>query len=95
MSTPVRGLAIIREPGARESWAIVHAPSGVAVILDLAGAATAELAAEALAPLLDWTMSAAGVANAADLLVYPEGAVERVAARFGGTTLGAQAVYAE
>lgn len=93
MNATVPGLAIIREPCARESFAIVHEPSGVAVILDLAGPATAELAREALGALLDWTMSAAGIADAADLLVYPEGAVERVAARFGGTTLGPQAVY--
>lgn len=93
MTTTVPGLAIIREPCARESWVIVHARSGVAVILDLAGLATAELCCEALAPLLDWTMSAAGVADAADLLVYPEGAVERIAVRFGGATLGPQAVY--
>jgi hypothetical protein len=95
MNAPVPGLAIVREPCARESFVIVHESSSVAVILDLAGPASAELACEALAPLLDWRMSAAGVANAADLLVYLEGAVERVAARFGGTTLGAQAVYAE
>lgn len=91
----VPGLTVIREPVARESWAILHSPSGVAVILDLAGAATAELACEALGDLLDWQMSVTALADAADLLCSLEGDVDRIASRFGGTTLGPQAVYAE
>lgn len=98
----VPGLAIVREDCARECWAIVHVPAprtipdpdDRAVILDLAGQATAELAAEELEPLIDWTLSPSELASAADLLVYVEAAIERVAARYGGTTLGGQAVYA-
>ena len=89
----IPGLVIDREPCARESWCILHAPSGRAVILDLAGHATAELAVEALAPLLNWTLSPTQLASEADLLVYPQPAVERIAAQYGGVTLGSQAVY--
>ncbi len=56
---PVPGLVIDRDPGPRESWAVVHAPSRSALVLDLAGPATAELAAEDLGglPGVDWTQS--------------------------------------
>jgi hypothetical protein len=91
--SPIPGLAIVREPCARESWCILHAPSGRAIILDLAGAATAELALEALEPLLDWTLSPTQLASKADLLVYVEPAVEAIARKYGGVTLGGQAVY--
>jgi hypothetical protein len=92
--SPVPGLVIVREPGPRESLAVLHAPSERAIILDLAGQATAELAAEDLGKLeLDWTLSPSELASAADLLVYVEGAVERIAGRYGGTTLGGSAVY--
>ena len=94
MTATVPGLAIAREDCAREAYVIVHAPSGRAVILDLAGRATAEIAVEALARLdLDWTLSPSELAAAADLLVYVEDAVEKIAATHGGTTLGGQAVY--
>ena len=100
MST-VPGLVIVREPCVRESWAIIHVPAprtipdpdDRAVILDLAGHATAELAVEALAPLLNWTLSPTQLASEADILVYPQPAVERIAAQYGGVTLGSQAVY--
>jgi hypothetical protein len=91
--SPIPGLAIVREPCARESWCILHSPSGRAIILDLAGAATAELALEALEPLLDWALSPSELASTADLLVYVEPAVERIAAQYGGVTLGGSAVY--
>lgn len=93
--TPVPGLVLAREPCTRESWCVLHGPSGVAIICDLAGHATAELAAEALGRLgLDWSMSARQLLDAADLLCSVDGDVERIAERFGGTTLADQAVYA-
>lgn len=92
--SPVPGLVIVREPCARESWCILHVPSGRALILDMPGPANAELAAEALGDLLNWNASAPEVANVADLLLYVEPAVERIAARYWGVTLGPQAVYA-
>lgn len=93
---PVPGLVIVREPGPRESLAVLHAPSGVAVICDLAGPATAQLAAEDLGAIegVDWTMSAAGILDTADLLLHVGTAVDATARKHGGTTLGSQAVYA-
>jgi hypothetical protein len=93
MTATVPGLAIVREPCARESWAVLHARSGGALIIDLAGAATAEWAAQELSGLLDWTKDRHEVAATADLLVYVEPAIERIAVRHGGVTLGPQAVY--
>lgn len=92
--TAVPGLAIIREPVARESWAVVHAPSGACVIEDLAGLATAEIVAEALEDLedVDWTLAPPEIADAADLLLYVGPTVERIAARHGGSVPG-RAVY--
>lgn len=94
IASPVPGLSITREPGARECWGVVHQPSGVPVIVDLAGLATAEIVAEALGELTRWDRSAAEVADAADRLCYVEPGVEAVARKHGGTTLGQIAVYA-
>lgn len=92
--TPVPGLAIVRESGPRESYAVLHTPSGTPVICDLAGYATAEWAADDLGEVgIDWTLSAAEVANAADLLCSVEGAIERLAVKHKGVTLGQLAVY--
>lgn len=94
VASPVPGLDITREPGVRECWAVVHAASGKAVICDLAGLATAEWAALDLGDLgIKWTLSAAQLANAADLLCSVEPGAERIAVRHGGVTLGEVAVY--
>lgn len=94
IASPVPGLAITREAGARECWGVLHRPSGVPVICDLAGLATAEIVAEALGELTRWDRSAAEVADAADRLCYVEPGVERIARRYGGVSLGELAVYA-
>jgi hypothetical protein len=93
---PVPGLVVVRDPGPRESYAVLHARSRSAVVCDLAGPVTAELAAEDLdgLPDVDWTASRERIADVADLLLYVEPAVERVARRHGGVTLGGTAVYA-
>lgn len=93
LASRVPGLAIERLPGPRESWMVVHRPSGVPVVLDLAGLATAEIVAEELGDLLGWDRSAEEVADAADRLVYVEPGVDRIATRYGGVSLGELAVY--
>lgn len=94
LPSPVPGLEICRDQGARECWSVVHRASGRAVLCDLAGHATAEWAALDLGDLLDWDRSADEVANAADLLCTVEGAIERLAVKHKGVTLGPLAVYA-
>ena len=88
MTAPVPGLVIARDPGPRESYSVVHEVSGVPVILSLAGAGSAQGAADDLAPLLDWTLTARRVLTV--LEAFPEllCEMERIASRWGGTSYG-------
>jgi hypothetical protein len=91
--SPVPGLDIVREDCTRECWDVVHSASGIPVILDLAGQATAEIVAEELAWLLGWPASAPEIADAAGLLCCVEPAAERIAKLYGGVSLREIAVY--
>lgn len=94
MTATVPGLAISRAPGARESYAVIHAASGIPVILDCAGAGSAEGAMLALAGLLDWTAPAEAIvaAGAADPAIGA--AIERAACMWGAAVIAGETVTA-
>ncbi len=94
MTAAVPGLAVIRAPGPRESYAVIHVASGIPVILDCAGAGSAEGAMLALARVCDWTapadfIIAAGVADPAI-----GAAIERAASAWGGAVIAGETVAA-
>ena len=94
MTAAVPGLAIVRAPGPRESYAVIHEASGIPVILDCAGMGSAEGAMLALAGLLDWTADSHVIitAGAADPAIGA--AVERAASRWGAAVIAGETVCA-
>lgn len=88
MNTSTPGLAIIRDPGRRESYTVVHVPSGIPVILGLPGPGSAQDAALDVASLLDWAMTSRRILTV--LEAFPEivDELERIARKWGGTSVG-------
>jgi hypothetical protein len=90
MNATVPGLAIIRAPGARESYAVIHEASGIPAVLECAGMGSAEGAMLAIADLVDWTADAEDIviAMSADPAIVT--ALQRAACMWGAATIAGE-----